>query len=459
MPGKIIELAKLCLKLRRAEDGSVIAFVGVALVILIGAIGISIDAGRGYLVQSKLSSALDSAGLAAASTVNTSNLVSDAEKYLAANFQNYMGSEITAVSVVPNSSNTIVTLSASARLPTTFMSLFGFSTMNVSAASEITRAVNGLELALVLDTTGSMAGTPLSELKTAADDLIDILFGANTTNDKLWIGLVPFAQAVNVGSTHTGWLDTAYAATLNWGPTSWMGCLDARTGGADVTDDTPASKKFRPYYYPDDSANDWIRNGKYQTPLSTSRGPNKYCSPQVLPMTSDKDVIKTRIQGLTATGGTHVNLGAVWGWRMLSPKWRGLWGGDMDANDLPLDYNTPRMNKAVILMTDGENTMYKDTENRSAYDYLSKGNLGTTSNVSTAQKELDKRLAQVCTAMKNNNIIVYTIGFRNPGSTISTLLRSCATLPEYYFDSPTGEELQTAFRAIGDSLSNLRISR
>lgn len=454
-------LRKLTVLLRtlcHRDNGSVAAYVGLSLSVLMGAIGLSIDAGRGYLVHAKLSSALDAAGLAAASTVSTTNLHSDARQYLDINFQNYLGSEITNVTITPNDSNTVIALSATARLPTTFMSLFGFRELNVAAASEITRAISGLELALVLDTTGSMSGTPLNELKTASKDLLDILFGANSSNDKLWVGIVPFAQAVNVGASRTDWLDSTHAATLNWGPTSWMGCVDARTGGYDKTDDTPATRKFQAYFWPDDDPNDWIRYGAYRTPLSVNRGPNKSCSPEVLALTDDKSALVAKIDSLTAVGATHVNLGAVWGWRMLSPKWRGLWGGDMNANALPLDYNTPRMNKAVIIMTDGENTMYRDDTNRSAYGYLSQKRLGTSS-IDSAVTQLNNRLTAVCTAMKNNNIIVYTIAFRSPGSSIETLMKNCATLPEYYFDSPTGSDLQAAFRAIGDSLSNLRVSK
>jgi Flp pilus assembly protein TadG len=442
----------------RAEEGSVATIVGLGFLVLVGCIGVAVDIGRGQLVQTKLSSSLDAAGLAAASTVNTTNLVEDTHKYLNVNFRDYMGSKITDVQISTNDSNTIINISASATLPTTFMRIFGHETMNVSASSEITRAVSGLELVLVLDNTGSMAGTRLSQLKTAAKDLVNILFGDNLDNDKLWIGLVPFAQAVNIGPSRTSWIDVADKNAKNWGPagSTWWGCVDARLNGHDVTDEPPGTQKFKAYYWPDDSNNDWIQNnGKYKT-LSINLGPNKNCSQEVLPMTNDKEAIKDAIDNMTAVGNTHINLGAVWGWRMLSPKWRGLWGGDMDANGLPLDYNTVRMNKAAIIMTDGENTM--STSVRTAYWYPSDGRLGTT-NTSTAKKRLDDRLSQVCTSMKDNNIIVYTIAFGNPGSTVKNLMRNCATHPDYYFDSPSGDELQAAFRAIGDSLSNLRVSK
>ena len=45
-------------------------------------------------------------------------------------------------------------------------------------------------------------------------------------------------------------------------------------------------------------------------------------------------------------GGTTGNLGLTWGWRTLSPRWRGAWGGET-PNTLPLDYKTPLMEKVV----------------------------------------------------------------------------------------------------------------
>ena len=51
----------------------------------------------------------------------------------------------------------------------------------------------------------------------------------------------------------------------------------------------------------------------------------------------------------------------------------------MDANDLPLAYNTPRMKKAVVIMTDGANTMSAPI--RTAYGFLGEGKLGSTEHV------------------------------------------------------------------------------
>lgn len=450
-----------------AQEGGVAPIMGIAFLVLIGCVGSAIDMQRAQQVQTKLSSTLDSAGLAAGATLSTTNLETEAQKYTHANFNHYFDANITEFSAQSNTDGSIITLSATAVMPTTFMRVLGVDTVTVRADSEITRASKGLELVMVLDNTGSMYGSKLTSLKSAATDLVNILYGDNTTVDDLWIGLVPFSQAVNVGSSRSSWVEPD---GFDWGPTSWAGCVDAREAdGRDITDDPPSVAAFPKYYWPcHQSYNGWFgtnssRNNcstsgyvRYKSGLGTSRGPNKYCPQPVTPLTASKSTIINAVNGMAAAGNTHINLGAAWGWRMLSPRWRGLWGGSMDSNSLPLDYNALNMNKAAIIMTDGAHTMSNGSH--SAYWYLSDGRLGTT-NSSTARNELDDRLLEVCTSMKNNNIIIYTVSFGSVGTSIQTMMRSCASQADYYFHSPSSSELQQAFRAIGDSLANLRVSR
>lgn len=179
-------------------------------------------------------------------------------------------------------------------------------------------------------------------------------------------------------------------------------------------------------------------------------------------MTNQKSTIDSGIDTIYAAGNTHVNFGAVWGWRMLSPRWRGLWGGTMNTNNLPLDYNAPLMQKAIIIMTDGTNTMTGGSGSsrgvRTAYGFLDEGKLGST-NSSLAVGKLNQKLTSVCNSLKAQNVLVYTILFQENNGTIQTLMRNCATTPDYFFNSPSESELQAAFRTIGDSLANLRISR
>lgn len=441
----------------RSEKGSALPLVGLAFFVLFGTVGLAIDISRRELAQAKLSNSLDAAGLAAGSTVNTTNVTTEVNKYFYANYPaGFMDGTITSLTAEVSENNTVITLTAAGRIPTAFGKIFGIMSMPISAESEITRSTKGMELVLVMDNTGSMDNNDkLEDMKSAATELVNILYGPDDTVDDLWVGVVPFSQAVNIGPSRTSWLNSSHYSGLNWGPTSWAGCVDARHTGRDITDDPPSSERLRAYYWPDDSNNDWRRSDGTYRSVSTSRGPNKSCPEPILPMVAEKSTVIDSIDDMQAVGNTHVGLGAVWGWRLLSPRWRGLWGGQMDTNSLPLDYNTPLMNKAVVILTDGQNTM--DNSNRTAYWYLSNGRLGST-NQSNAVTALNSKLTSVCTSMKNNGIIVYTVAFDNPGTTIETLMRNCASDPSYYFDSPTGSDLQQAFRLIGDSLSNLRIS-
>ncbi len=522
------------------ERGSVAPLVGVAMITLVGAVGVAVDVGRGQVAQSKLQASLDSAGLAAGAivgqTLDSDDLKPEAQKYLDANFNGEtIEATITNFDLELSDDNSLVTLEATATLPTTFMRIFGETTMQVSARSEITRETKGLEVALVLDVTGSMTqavgGSPydsttkISALKTSATDLINILFGSNSTVDDLWVGIVPFSQSVNVGTSRTGW-SSDYAtraakdncigttntsstphcpttgnngrATMSsndtptrpaistrtdpvtlvddWmvGPSgnslpsthkythAWGGCFEERySDGNDVTDETPANSPFKVYFFPDISGtNDWLNNsdGSKNVSSSSDRWANKSCpKAQVTTMTNVKSTLTTAISNLQANGNTILPTGLVWGWRMISPKWRGLWGGAMDANELPLDYHEQLSQKAVIFMTDGFNDV---DPAYGPYGPLSAGNLGTTDEGTAETVKLRDKTLAVCSGLKSNGVLIYTIVFGH-GSDQPTkdMLKSCASEEDFFFDSPSKESLAAAFRAIGDSLSKLRVSK
>ncbi len=517
----------LCKKFQqflRSERGMTLPLTALSMVAAVVLSGIAVDTGRAQMVQSKLQFSLDAAGLAAGSTVSTSTLNTEVAKYLNANFNGYMGSTLTGSSVVANSANTTFTLSATATVPSTFMGVVGVNTITVTANSQISRAVTGLELVMVLDNTGSMADSAggstskIQALQTAANTLVTTLFGgaSTSTNGKLWVGIVPFSQAVNVGTTHTTWMNTTFDNAIStmpvtqgpgWGTTSWSGCVDARQSGYDVTDDPPSSSNtntlFDTYYWPSDNLtygspynntpnaayNDWatpvynkcvtsrghttcsssssctanssttctITSYTYPSNMGTStEGPNLLCPQQVTPMTNSATTLTTAINGMVAQGDTVISEGMAWGWRMLSPRWQGQWGGTMNANNLPLAYNTTGMIKALVLVTDGENTI--DNTAHGAYWFLENNRVGST-NSTTAVSDMDSKTLSICTAMKAQGIYIYTIGLGTDGGINTAELQSCATAVNYAFTSPTTTQLSGIFSAIGDSLSNLRVSK
>jgi hypothetical protein len=327
------------------------------------------------------------------------------------------------------------------------MRVAGIDTMTVAARSVIQRADTGLELVLVLDDTGSMKSAgKIGALKDAAHQLIEILYGSNETVDDLWVAVVPYRGAVNVGNGHTGWL-TGYDPA-DFAPDTWQGCVEARTAPYDQDDTPPGEEPFTALLWPSGPSNPW-------PPVTGSNGPNKGCpDTEVLPLTGERSTVDARIDALDAAGGsgTLTGVGLIWGWRAISPRWRAAWGDP----SLPLDYDEPKMRKAVVFLTDGLTNF--PTSDYNAYGFLSEGRLGTTSK-SAADTELEKRLAGMCTAMKNEGIEVFTIMFQLSDADLENLYRNCASSSSNFFNSPTNEALAQAFRAIGGRLTELRIAQ
>jgi hypothetical protein len=196
----------------------------------------------------------------------------------------------------------------------------------------------------------------------------------------------------------------------------------------------------------------------YSSPLNaTSSGPSYECPLEINPLTNNSTTLLSTINAMQPLGNTVINQGLQWGWNMLSPRWQGLWGGTMNANGLPLAYNTQGMVKALVLLTDGENTI--GDSDHSSYWFLDSGRTGST-NGTTAVNDLNTKTQQLCNAMKAQGIYVYTIALgTDTTSTSLALLQNCATAVNYYWNSPSTTQLQGIFGQIGDSLANLRVSQ
>lgn len=416
----------------RNERGGVAVFIALALIPMMVAAGMAIDLSRAYLVKARLSHALDAAGLAVGSMrTATTNSAYLEQKFLEFVDLNYAATDLGAThDLTFTDVGGVITVTGKATLDTVFMRIVGIDTMTVGADAEIVVETSGLELVMVLDNTGSMKSNgKLGDMKTASLELIDILFGDQTAPELLKVGLVPFDQTVNIGSANEKFVPNAKGKA--WGLSKWGGCVMARKYPHDARDSNPAAGgSWEPFYNPNSS---WDHN--------------KYCPNPITPLTNDRATLEDEINAMEALGSTHINLGAVWGWRTISP-------GEPFAEGAA--YNDPDWNKAVILLTDGENTMIDSFY--SAYGKLNEAKLGTT-NGQSAASEMDKRLLEVCTGMKNDGIIVYTITFQVPDITTRKIFETCATDTGKYYDSPDAATLNVAFRAIGAELKNLHLSR
>lgn len=428
---------------------------------LLGIVGVAVDASRGYLVKTRLSKSLDAAALAAGRVALDGDAEAVAQRYFEANFG--PGGETVDIGFQLDPSRQFVTLTAQFQERTTFMRLLGQNVMNVNARVRVQRRTTGLELALVMDNTGSMAGAPFQAMETAAYDLVDLIYGDEEEIENLWISVVPYVASVNAGPNRTAWLtptDRAITNPASFTNQGWRGCVEARAHPLDSDDTPPSAGPFTSYFYastpgrPQD--NEW-------PPLTWNRGPNLACGSPITSLTPRRADVDAAIDAMSAIarGGTAGNLGLAWGWRTISPRWRGLWGGRTPATH-PLDYRTPFMEKVVVILTDGNN-QFADEDRASGTppsDYTAYRRLeplGVTT-LSQGRQILDQRMAGTCTAMKAEGIRIYSIIFGSgPDAAAQRLFRECATTPAMYFLAPNAATLQTTFRAIGGQLANLRI--
>jgi Flp pilus assembly protein TadG len=478
-------LRQMLRRLGRDERGNAAMIFGLCALPLAAGAGLAIDTLLAYSVEDQLQKSLDAAGLAAGRTALPENVEADARSYFTTNFTS--GPRLATLDAddlqieVSEVGDELV-LSATAVMPTRFMRLFGQDTVTVAATTVINREIRQMELALVLDNTGSMWGAAFTAMQTAALDLIDIVYGDVDTNPNLYVAVVPYAAVVNIGADRWNWLHatdperqfrSGESEVNPFAPTDWKGCVLARTAGLDQTDDPPSVSAFASYLYPDEVDNDW---GAPRVPAVDDRlqarnegyGPNLGCGPAITPLIQSKADVAAALNGMGAwhRGGTAGNEGMAWGWRVLSPRWRGLWGGDT-PNTRPLDYDASDTDKVVVMLTDGNNNVYDHNGGGPlGSDYTAFKRLqdpyfmgpGATANQGRAN--WDARMTTVCERMKDEGILIYTITFgTTPSVATQNLYRSCATRAEYYYHSPDNATLRSVFRAIGVQLSNLRIAQ
>ena len=484
-----------------ARGGNVAMIYALSIIPILAATGSAIDLSRGMVVKMRLGEALDSAALAVGGTLGLTSpqMTAKAQQFMNANYGGNALGTISNLSVA--SSGQVITVSATASVPTAFMGLFGITYLTVNASAEVTRDSKGLEVALVLDNTGSMGQSgKLQALKDSANTLIDTVWAGQTTPAYARGSIVPFSFTVRVDTTtfvNNHWVDTtglssmakvnfsnsryAFQVWATMSGQSWGGCLEARPNGYEELDTAPTTGTpdtlWVPFFQPDepDSSaysgynHSYLTDGvnstqdtrlkRYQKYAGQNNaGPNTGCSMlKIQPLTNSSATLKTAINNMIATGNTDVNLGVGWGWRTLSPTAPYTEGSP---------YGDPYWNKAMVVLTDGTNT--EPTTNTfhqsdyTAFNYLVRNNLlgaGVTHNTANAEAELDRRTALVCENAKASGIRVYTILLMENSNRAVNLMQDCATSPDLYFNSPSAAELQGVFNAIATDLSNLRVSR
>jgi Flp pilus assembly protein TadG len=460
-------------RFRQDQSGNVAIVMALIAVVMMLSIGAAVDLGRWLHARDQTISAVDAAVLAGgrALQVNSKDqaaAIAAAQKYYIQNVTSRLPVTDDTVSFAVAPDGMGVVASGSAYIKTPFLQFAAIDKLALISRSqtqfsksEIQVGGNGgqnVEISLILDVTGSMAGSKIVDLRDAAKKLVDIVIWEDQSEFYAKVAVIPYSMGVNVGTyaqkvrgsvspgtcTSEGCNNFKFTNTYNQSKTFAIStCVSERKGSNAFTEVAPSTAPLG-------------RN--YPAPG------NPCLSNQIVPLSSDKEALKTKISGLAASGSTAGHVGVAWGWYMLSPNFGYLWPSSMPAPYTDLKQlgpkGAPKLRKIAILMSDGEyNSAYckgvisQDSTNGS-------GDAADHINCNAPNGSSFTQAGTLCTNMKKTGIEVFTIGFDIVNDQRARdLMTNCATDPSKVYMATDGEQLKQAFLDIALKLSSLYISK
>ncbi len=387
-----------------SDNGNTAMMFALLVIPLLMVAGFSVDYSRQVSAERHLQDAIDAASLAGARSLEDASqsdlqIIATARASFQENLNSAhddlnCGNAAIAVDRVAGR----VQVDATCVMPTMLGGPIWKEDVSVKGVSIAQASVSKLDIALMLDVSGSMSGQKLTDLKAAAKEAAATLI-TPATGDRVRISFNTYSTAVNAGVF-------APDVLQNGGNPGISDCVSEREGVSAWTEDAPGP-------------GEWLGDDATACPASS-----------VLPLTNDLAVFNTEIDALKAGGYTAGHLGVAWAWYLISPEWDAIW----PAASEPLPYTEPHGKKAVILMTDGKfNTQYAS----------GMGN----SNV---------QAKKMCKQMRDQGVLVYAVAFQAPSSAKVTL-KDCAGDEDRFFEASSGAELKAAYAAIASQLSNLAL--
>lgn len=477
-------------RFRDDVSGAFAPLFAVLLVPLIMIVGMAVDYGRVVYARTALQAVVDSTTLAVTSPKYTDqdSVEAAAERIFNAQLREKYGLELpTQLSVELGDDGKSVTVKANSSVKSTLLAAVGYPYTSIGARAKGMRGLdNSVEVALVLDTTNSMnVSGKLATLKTSANLMVDILTADGL--DKVKFAVVPFANYVNVGMSNRGapWLSnsndysttntTTSCTTPNTTCQTWVtqpkqtcvnvNCVPKQTcttnDGVQTCKTTQQCQQQCTVTGTQQVCSVWNKGPQVCTPKTTTTNyywsgcvqsrpapnhlidsnngvpypalmlttKNQPCASPIVPLTTNKTVVKAAINALVANYETYVPAGLNWGWNVLSPTAPFTEGSPHDPNN-----RKPR--KALVLMTDGENT-------KSLSGTMHSGNNTANANGLTTS---------LCNNIRAQNIEIFTIAFMVTIPATQNMLRSCATSTDNFFDATDAAALEAAFKKIAAQL-------
>ncbi|WP_050526808.1 VWA domain-containing protein [Pseudorhodobacter aquimaris] len=506
-----------CNRLRgfmRQEDGALLIF-GIVLFVLMAMLGgLSVDLMRYEQRRTELQHTLDRSVLAAAAIsqrLEPNAVVTD--YFDKAGLSEYLEN----VSSDTGLNYRSVTASAKSTLKPFFMHLIGVDSLTPAAASGAEQRISNIEVSLVLDISGSMRGSRIDNLRPAAREFVTAVL-ASSSPGRVSISVVPYNAQVNIGRP----MMNSFNVDAQHNHSSCIELPDSVFGSIDLSTTTKFQHNahFDPYYTrsgassllyncPPQSGNEVVTLSQSTTDLHNSINSlyadgntsidvgvkwgalllNQNANSVISDMVTAGEVAATfsnRPLDADATQTLKVLVVMTDGentteYKINDPYNSGLsniWRND-DTGRVSVYFNRYGDNDWWWPRTKKWNS-YRDGGNDDArqlewpevweeysvryvaqYFYATPLDQNATSWRNTfmnwVSSSKNNRLQQICSAAKTAGIVVYGIGFEAPTNGRNQL-RACASTESHYFDA-SGLEISSAFRAIANNISQLRLTQ
>ncbi len=503
-------------KFGKNENGAVAIIVSVALPAMLLMAGGAADYARFLAARSKLQAAVDSATLATYAYFNKNGSITQADlrRYFDHHLKASLDSRLEQLLAIKEKrihldrTDRHLQVSVVADFPTTFIRLAGLDSMSIGVKSAAKAAIGRTEVALVLDTTGSMQGRKMRELKRAAAKFLDTIHARLPDDPNAFkVAIVPFAEYVNVGRKyrHASWIKVDPDVTARksvrykhcpgkwvchkrkwrtWKHCWWEGNPDSpnrrrkctwksgwkcvkseyvKTGKCYWTTWNPSAKirwegcvgsREYPLNLKDEGYGGEKVPGVMNHPRRPSHPVTHYdgwyvnernkCGTPLTPLTSLKDNLRRLKQKIRALKAD--------GYTYIPSGL--VWGWRVLSPGKPFDQGSSDsdVRKIIVLMTDGANTRAPDRRGDRLYRDHQEHNVAYANRMLT---ELCNNIKATNPATGKRNADIITITFEVRNRTIKSLLQGCSTLGSY--DVKSGQ-LEKVFEKIATDLVDLHLT-
>jgi Flp pilus assembly protein TadG len=410
------------------KSGTTAVIFSLTLVPVLGLAGAAVDYAQAHKVKSHLQDAVDAAALVAAkemfSTNNPNQLRGVAESFFNENWDMPFPATITNFQVNRNGGNGgTVTIQARSTSPVTLTKILGANDIDIIADSQASNQTNGVEIVMVFDTTVSM----IPRLKRAQDAVRSMLeqLQAQSGRNNFFITFVPMSDRINVGLARTGFMTGPV-------PAGWNGCYEPREETIsgrphELTDASPLDVPFLPSI-----------PANYISPNPGT----KDCPQPLTGPTANVNEILTALNGVTTGHTGRFDEGFAWGYRLLSPEWKGEWNGDASY---PSNYGNNR--KILVFLADGHTTIYEEEVGGASSSSFGWNN-GT--------REAFENLVRTCQRAVDDEIEVWAL-FSEGNRHFETYMQQCASSPSTYRNVTDDADLRSAFENIASTEGSVRL--